>query len=147
MTQIMTYTKKQISVILKDYHWMLNSIKLLRESMAEAGEKIVRPYENSDMPKPKGSTSDPVYQEYIRREKRWKKIFEYEKKVRVIQERMHKITDDRELEVLHWLLEGKSFRWISLHMGLSHTHISRLRESIIEQMADTNVPNVTEVTN
>jgi DNA-binding CsgD family transcriptional regulator len=147
MAQIMTYTKKQISVILKDYHWMLNSIKLLRESMDEAGEKIVRPYENSDMPKPKGNTSDPVYQEYIRREKRWKKIFEYEKKVRVIQERMHKITDDRELEVLHWLLEGKSFRWISLHMGLSHTHISRLRESIIEQMADTNVPNVTEVTN
>jgi DNA-binding CsgD family transcriptional regulator len=143
-----TYNKYEISEILKDYHWMMNSITLLRESMEDAGERVVRTYDiDSDMPKAKGGTSDPVFQEYIRREKRWKKIREYEDKVQVIQQRMYFIKEEREFEVLHWLLEGKSFRWIADHMGLSHSHISRLRESIIEQLVDTNVPNVTKVTN
>jgi uncharacterized protein YerC len=125
----------EIASVLKNYHWMLNSIKILRDSMADAGERVVRTYDaDSDMPKAKGGTSDPVYQEYIRREKRWKKIYEYEDKVKIIQERIHVIIDERELEILHWLLEGKSYRWISQHMGLSHTHINRLRISIVEQM-------------
>jgi uncharacterized protein YerC len=128
-------TEFDIANALKDYHWMMNSIKLLRESMVDAGERVVRTYDiDSDMPKAKGGTSDPVYQEYIRREKRWKIIYKYEDKVKIIQERIHAIKDERELEILHWLLEGKSYRWISLHMGLSHTHINRLRISIVEQM-------------
>jgi hypothetical protein len=128
-------TQFDIATALKDYHWMMNSIKLLRDSMADAGERIVRTYdEDSDMPKAKGGTSDPVYQEYIRREKRWKKIYEYEEKVKIIQERIHLIRDERESEVLHWLLEGKSYRWIAIHMGLSDTHIRRLRDSIVEIM-------------
>ncbi|WP_442852705.1 LuxR C-terminal-related transcriptional regulator [Bacillus sp. J33] len=43
---------------------------------------------------------------------------------------MHLISDDREIEVLHWLLEGKSNRWIAMHMGLSHSHIGRIKDSI-----------------
>jgi len=30
--------KKEIEQILKDYHWMINSIKILRDSMKDAGE-------------------------------------------------------------------------------------------------------------
>jgi uncharacterized protein YerC len=135
--------KREIGNILKDYHWMMNSIKLLRESMQGAGERVVRQYgPDSDMPKPKGGTSDPVFQEYLRREKRWKKVQQYEDKVNAIQRRIHVIKDERELEVLHWLLEGKSYRWIALHMGLSHSHIGRIRDSIIEQLANKDVPNV-----
>nr|WP_228460336.1 hypothetical protein [Cytobacillus dafuensis] len=29
------------------------------------------------------------------------------------------------MEVLHWLLEGKSYRWIGDHMGLSFSHTKR----------------------
>ena len=137
-----------LTTALNDYHWMMNSIRLLRDSMAGAGERVVRQYgQDSDMPKAQGGTSDPVYQEYLRREKRWIKIREYESKVKIVQERMHAIKDQREIEVLHWLLEGKSFRWIGLHMGLSHSHIGRIREDIMTKLleAEPNVPYVTEV--
>ncbi|MRG86990.1 helix-turn-helix transcriptional regulator [Salinibacillus xinjiangensis] len=138
--------KKQIESILKDYHWMMNSIKLLRESMEDAGENITTKYGiESSMPKAQGRNSDPVFQEYKRREKRWAIVEKYEKKVKIIQERIHLIQDERELEVLHWLLEGKSYRWIALHMGLSHSHIKRLRDSIVDQFVK-NVPNVTKGT-
>lgn len=53
------------------------------------------------MPKAKGVNSDPVYKESVRREKRFKKIVEYEQKVQIIQDRMSLIIDDREFEVLH----------------------------------------------
>jgi hypothetical protein len=138
-----TMNKKGIENILKDYHWMINSIKIIRDSIKDAGEGLTAQYGiEATLPKPKGVTSDPVYKETVRREKRYKKIAEYEKKVQIIQDRIHLINDERENEVLHWLLEGKSYRWIALHMGLSHSHIRRLRENIVNQLCGADVPNV-----
>ncbi|AST93018.1 hypothetical protein BC6307_18015 [Sutcliffiella cohnii] len=127
--------KKEIENILKDYHWMINSIKILNSSLIDAGEGLTAQYgDEAGMPKPKGMTGDPVYREAIRREKRYQVISKYKAKISVIQGRLHLIKDDRELEVLHWLLEGKSYRWIGAHMGLSFSHIKRLRDSIVEQL-------------
>jgi len=135
--------KKEIENILKDYHWMINSIKILNNSMLDAGEGLTAQYGNeAGMPKPQGVTGDPIYREVARREKRYSVIEKYKVKISVIQERFHLIVDDRDLEVLHWLLEGKSYRWIALHMGLSHSHIRRIRESIVEQLSEAYVPNV-----
>ncbi|WP_153124649.1 helix-turn-helix transcriptional regulator [Peribacillus tepidiphilus] len=142
-------TQKEIEQILKDYHWMINSIKILRDSMKDAGEGLTAQYGvEASLPKPKGVTGDPIYREVVRREKRWKKVAEYEEKVKIIQDRMIAITDDREIEVLHWLLEGKSYRWIGLHMGLSFSHIKRIRDSIVNKMAtyETNGTNGTDGT-
>ena len=72
------------------------------------------------MPKAAGGHSDPIYQEFSRREKRWKKICDYEQKIKMVQDKIHLITVDREIVVLHWLLDGKSMRWIGMHMGFSH---------------------------
>jgi len=136
-------TRKEIEQILKDYHWMINSIKIMRKSLQEAGEeRLTAQYgDESALPKPKGTTSDPVYRELLRREKRWRKIEQYERKVKMIQDRIHVIQDEREFEVLNWLLDGKSYRWIAMHMGLSHSHIRRLKDSIVEKLAG-DVPNV-----
>ncbi|MGE8079040.1 DNA-binding response regulator [Peribacillus loiseleuriae] len=137
---------KQIESILKDYHWMMNSIKILRDSMKDAGEGLTAQYGiEATLPKPQGVVSDPIFKEVVRREKRYKKIAQYEEKVQIIQDRMAVIQDDREFEVLHWILEGKSYRWIALHMGLSHSHIGRIKDSIVNQLS-AYVPNVTEVT-
>ncbi|MGX2958031.1 helix-turn-helix transcriptional regulator [Peribacillus sp. JNUCC 23] len=137
---------KQIESILKDYHWMMNSIKILRDSMKDAGEGLTAQYGiEATLPKPQGVISDPIFKEVVRREKRYKKIAQYEEKVQVIQDRIAAIQDDREIEVIHWILEGKSYRWIALHMGLSHSHIGRIKDSIVNQLS-AYVPNVTEVT-
>ncbi|UQX56148.1 LuxR C-terminal-related transcriptional regulator [Cytobacillus pseudoceanisediminis] len=138
---------KQIESILKDYHWMMNSIKVLRDSIKDAGEGLVGQYGvAAGMPKAKGTTSDPVYKEIARRERRYSVIKKYEAKISVIQDCMHLITDNKEIEVLHWLLEGKSYRWIAMHMGLSHSHIGRIKDSIVKKMSEY-VPNVTNGTN
>lgn len=141
--------KKDIENILRDYHWLINSIKILRDSMSDAGEGLTAQYGvEATLPKQKGITSDPIYREVVRREKRKNKLDEYKEKVLVIQERMYVIEDDREIEVLHWLLEGKSYRWIGLHMGLSFSHIKRIRDSIVNKMAthETNGTNGTKDT-
>ncbi|MGG3662078.1 helix-turn-helix transcriptional regulator [Bacillus gobiensis] len=138
--------RQQIEKILKDYSWMINSIKILRDSMKDAGEGLTAQYGiESVQPKPQGTTSDPVYREVVRREKRFKKVAHYEEKVKVIQDRLPAIKEEREIEVLHWLLEGKSYRWIGAHMGLSFSHIKRIRDSIVDQLAD--VTNGTNGTN
>lgn len=138
--------RKEIENILKDYHWMINSIKIMRQSLEGAGECITAQYgEESDMPKAKGQTSDPIYSEVIRRGKRWEKVKQFESKVSAIQSRIHVIKDEREYEVLHWLLEGKSYRWIGQHMGLSFSHIKRIRDSIVDKLA-TNETNGTDGT-
>jgi hypothetical protein len=140
--------RKEIENILKDYHWMINSIKILDSSMKDAGEGLTARYgEESGQPKAQGITGDPVYREIVRREKRYGVINKYKAKISVIQDRLHLIEDDRELEVLHWLLEGKSYRWIGAHMGLSFSHIKRIRDSIVGQLTqETNGTNGTKDT-
>lgn len=139
--------KQQIESILKDYQWMMNSIKVLRGSMKDAREGLTAQYgDAAGMPKVQGTTSDPVYRECVRRERRYYVIHKYEEKVSVIQDRIYLIKDEREIEVLHWLLEGKSYRWIAMHMGLSHTHIGRIKDSIVKKMSEYD-PNVTDGTN
>ncbi len=139
--------KIDIENTLKDYHWMINSIKIMRQSLESAGEGLTAQYGiESSMPKAQGQTSDPVHREVVRRGRHWKKVKGYEEKIKVIQERVHLITNERETEVLHWILEGKSYRWIATHMGLSHSHIRRIKESIVGQLSQ-HVPNVPDVTN
>lgn len=122
---------------------MINSIKIMRDSLKDAGEGLTAQYgDEAAMPKGKGDTSDPIFREVVRRSKRWNKIEQYERKVLAIQELFHKVHDEREGEVLYWLLEGKSYRWIGEHMGLSHSHIRRLRDNIVDRMSGTDVPNV-----
>ena len=129
--------REDVESILKDYHWMINSIKIMRQSLEHADEGITAQYGiEATLPKPQGVNSDQVYREVVRRSKYWKRIEQYEKKVSIIQERLHAVSDEREIEVLHWLLEGKSYRWIARHMGLSERQIRRIKDSIVTQMSD-----------
>lgn len=139
---------KEIEEILRNYHWMINSIKIAREQIS-VQTPIAKYGVEATLPKPKGTTSDPVYGETLRRSRYWKRIEKYEQKTKAIQERLHLITDAREVEVLNWILEGKGYSWIAKHMGLSEKHIRRIKDSICEKMAQTpktpNTPNTPKI--
>lgn len=137
--------RKEIENILKDYHWMINSIKIMRQSLEYAGDGLTAQYGiEATLPKPQGVTSDPIYSEVVRRSKHWKRIEQYEEKVMVIQECIHVVTDEREIEVLHWLLEGKGYSWVARHMGMSERHIRRIKDSIVDKMSGMpRMPNTT----
>jgi len=53
-----------------------------------------------------------------------------------VQERIDKVHTPREIEVLFWLLEGSSMRWIAQHMALSATSIGRIKDNIVNQMME-----------
>ncbi|WP_416144922.1 helix-turn-helix transcriptional regulator [Planococcus koreensis] len=127
--------KWQIEDLLKDYNWKLQSVRIMRESMNEINISMTAQYGlQAAMPKASGDPSDPILKEVERRDERWKKIHDYERDIQLIQSKIDKVNDERETEVLYWLLEGKSMRWIGLHMGLSHTHIQRIKDAIIKNM-------------
>lgn len=134
--------KIDVKIALQSYHWMVNTVKIYYEAYetymtSDDSYRIKGTAQygiDSAMPKAQGTTSNPVEQEVIRRDRYWEKARRYERMVKFVQSRMDLITDIREQEVLHWILEGKSYAWISRHMGLSHTHVRRLFDSIVKQM-------------
>ena len=130
--------KKQIEQALRDYSWMINEIKRQRELLNEIGSNnlVAASGIESAMPKAKGTTSDPVALEVIRRDKANRWVQKLEEKVLFIQKRIHIITDEREKAVLECMLDGLSMRAIANHMGLSERHVFRIRDSIVKQMAD-----------
>lgn len=125
--------KFNLDTMITDYHWMLNVVKELRVEL-EIGAKTAQYGIEASMPKGQGNTSDPVELEVARREKKSKRLREYEMSLWTVQQRIEKVQGIREIQVLDWMLDGKSMRWIAKAMGLSHTHIQNIKESIVKQM-------------
>lgn len=128
--------KYRLEELLKDYAWKVNSVKLMRESLDSINFSGTAQYGiEATMPKAQDGPSDPILREVERRSERWEKIEQYEQELRFVQSRIGTIGCEREAEVLHWLLEGKSMRWIGFHMGLSDRHIGRIRDKIVSDMS------------
>ncbi|MBK3493859.1 hypothetical protein JFL43_03095 [Viridibacillus sp. YIM B01967] len=68
-----------------------------------------------------------------------KRIAKYEENICSVQQVVDDIQTDREAEVLFLIPEGLSMRWIGRHMGLSHTSIQNIRNSIIDEMLHQNI--------
>ncbi|MGE7749891.1 hypothetical protein [Lysinibacillus fusiformis] len=47
---------------------------------------------------------------------------------------MERVTGDREGQVLNWMLDRESQRWIGQHMALSATSFKRIKDNIVKQM-------------
>lgn len=126
-------TQDKLDSMITDYHWMVNAIKEMRAEMV-VGAKTAQYGIEATLPKAVGGVSDPIMQEAIRRSKNIKRVTEYENKLLEVQNLLEKVTGDREVQVLNWMLDGKSQRWIAAKMGLSHTHIQNIKDSIVAQM-------------
>lgn len=122
--------KELLEQWIKDYHWMVNTVKEIRISFDIIGAKTAKYGIEATLPKVVGN-SDPILSEVNRRENHMKRIKEYEYKIMEVQNRVSRINSDRESEILFWLLEGKSLRWIGERMCLSTSTIYRLKENII----------------
>lgn len=85
------------------------------------------------LPKAAGGVGDPIMQDAIR-SKNIKHVAEYEKKLLEVQMLIERVTGDREVQVLNWMLDGNSQRWIGQHMALSATSIKRIKDNIVKQM-------------
>ncbi|MCK1988095.1 LuxR C-terminal-related transcriptional regulator [Lysinibacillus fusiformis] len=136
-----TVTKEDLLQWIENYRWMVEAIEEARKPVTKAdnnsyiGAKTAMYGIESTLPKASGGTSDPVFIEVQRRVYALNYcIMEYEQKIAEVQMRIPLVTGDREVEVLHRLLDGDSMRAIGKHMGLSSTTIFRVRNNILSQM-------------
>ena len=125
--------KFSIDAMITDYHWMLNAVKDIRAEL-EIGAKTAQYGIEATLPKGQGNTSDPVELEVARRAKKIKRLKEYEMQLMEVQNRIDKVKGIREIQVLDWMLDGKTMRWIAKAMGISHTQVQNIKGSIVEQM-------------
>lgn len=126
-------TPDTLDSIIRDYHWMVNAIKKMREEMV-IGAKTAQYGIEATLPRAAGSVRDPIQFELNRRFRHLRRIKDYEHKILEVQQRLDKVVNCRDAEILFWLLEGKSMRWIGKHMNLSHTNIQLIRKNIIRNM-------------
>ncbi|MGE7841390.1 LuxR C-terminal-related transcriptional regulator [Lysinibacillus sp. NPDC093712] len=126
-------TPDVLDSMITDYHWMVNAIKEMRAEMV-IGAKTAQYGIEASLPKAAGGIGDPIMQEAIRRSKNNKRVADYEKKILAVQKLLEKVTGEREVQVLNWMLDGKSKRWIAKKMELSHTHIQNIKENILIKM-------------
>ncbi|MGE7840526.1 hypothetical protein ACQKNX_07020 [Lysinibacillus sp. NPDC093712] len=134
-------TKENLLQWIKNYHWMVATIEEARKPVAKVdnnsyiGAKTAMYGIEATLPKASGVESNPVFIEVQRRLYiNNKRIQEYERKVAEVQKRISFVEGDREVEVLHRLLDGDSMRAIGKHMSLSSTTIFRVRNNILSQM-------------
>lgn len=124
--------KKQIHEAIKDYPWMMKMIIKKRE---QSSNGLTAQYGiEATLPKPKGVTSDPVYQEVIRFERRDRDIKRIRDKVLFIQERSKVITDTRDRVILDMLLDGMTLREISMELETSISNINKRKINIVNTM-------------
>jgi len=129
--------KQRIAETLRDYNWIINEIKRQRKLLEDVDGNFSAKYGiEASLPKAPGQNGDPIFQEVVRREKKFKWVERLERKVLYIQSRIDRITDERERAVLECILDGMSMIAISRHMGLSTRHIQRIKNSIVDQMSD-----------
>lgn len=129
----LTITPDALDSMITDYHWMVNAIKEMRAEMV-IGAKTAQYGIEATLPRAAGGVGDPIMQEAIRRSKNIKRVAEYERKLLEVQKLLDKVTGNREVQVLNWMLDGKSQRWIGKHMALSATSIKRIKDNIVKQM-------------
>ena len=134
-------TKESLLQWIENYRWMVETIEEARQPVGKAdnnsyiGAKTAMYGIEATLPKASGGTSDPVFIEVQRRVYALNyRIMEYEQKIAEVQMRIPLVTGDREVEVLHRLLDGDSMHAIGKHMGLSSTTIFRVRNNILSQM-------------
>ncbi len=126
-------TPDVLDSMITDYHWMVNAIKEIRAEMV-IGAKTAQYGIEASLPKAAGGIGDPIMQEAIRRSKNNKRVADYEKKILAVQKLLEKVTGEREVQVLNWMLDGKSKRWIAKKMEVSHTQIQNIKENILIKM-------------
>jgi len=126
---------------LKDYYWMVEQIILgktqneLVKEIEYDGAKLAAYGIEATLPKANGVTSDPVSYEATRRSQFYvNRVLRYEWKVREIQKRARNVIGEREVFVLHHLLDGHSMRKIAEKMNVSEATVRRIRERILDDM-------------
>ncbi|WP_263708055.1 DNA-binding response regulator [Shouchella tritolerans] len=127
--------RNDIEQALRDYHWMPKEVDRIQSTLNEVDTSVTAAYGvEASLPKPKGQTSDKVGNEVVRRDKQHRYLIKIKGKIRAVEQMIDHIKDDRDKAVLFCLLDGMSQTQISLHLGLSESKVSKIKNNLVEQI-------------
>lgn len=139
MTTKMRYNEQQVLGIMQDYHWAMNRILDMRESLNEIFARTTKYGVEATMPKGQGHVNDPVYQEILRRERAKKSLEPLFRKVTLIQTFMdtsiYDSMDWKNKLILNLTLEGATVRAIGGELKMATTTVYSRQKAIARIIA------------
>jgi DNA-binding NarL/FixJ family response regulator len=133
----MTYNKFQIYGILKDYFWMLREIQRIDKELMKTDFRGTAQYGiEATLPHAIGIVGRAIENEVIRRNKKSERLMEYISKVNFINEKIDKVTVEKEKVVLDCLLDGMDISAIAHHLRISRKQVHILRDIIVTKLAE-----------
>lgn len=134
----MTYTTEQVIDLIYNYKENFTVYTNLMKEYQDVvmGGSIAQYGIESTMPKPRGQTSNLVWNELQRLMKQDKMITKYENKVRYVQNRWNRIIDERQAIAFNLKLNGKSNKIIAETIGCDMRKVKKLLEEVAKIMTD-----------
>lgn len=127
--------KREIHDAIMDYHWMIKLLIAKKAEMTGNSDSLVGKYGiDASLPKGKGNTSDPVYQEMLRIERFNRNTEKIRRKVMMIQKHSKAINNIRDQLILDELLDGRSLREIAYDLNMSLSAVKRRKDNIVNKI-------------
>ncbi|MEZ2459318.1 hypothetical protein ACBR55_12125 [Salinicoccus roseus] len=133
-----TYSTEKIMDLINNYPYYISRLKELdAQYKSEVGGGATSQYGiDAAMPKAQGGNSDPVHNDTIRRMKMDKELNRLQAKVRYIQNRWDRITDERTALVFNLRLNGMTYQSIAKEVGISPQRAHSIMNEVCETLQD-----------
>lgn len=134
----MTYTTNEVIELINNYPMYIKQLVILKEDYYKniLGGSIAMYGIEAAMPKGQGGTSDPVFNELNRILKTDKQISRLENKVRYIQHRWDRITDERHAIIFADRLSGRTYVEIAKKLECTPQRIQQIMTEIAALLLD-----------
>lgn len=132
------YSTEKIMDLINNYPYYISRLKEMNALyQSEVGGGSIAQYGiESAMPKAQGGNSDPVHNDVLRRMKMNKEITRIENKVRYIQNRWDRITDERMALVFNLRLNGETYTEIAKMLGVTKQRVHQIMNGITVLLKD-----------
>lgn len=137
MSVAASFNKHQIYGILRDYAWMLREIQRIDRELQKINFTGTAQYGiEATLPHAQGIVGKALENEVIRRNKKSERLYGYIEKVNYINQRLERVTEEKDKVVLDCLLDGMNIAAIGAHLGVSRKHIHIIRDDIVKLLAE-----------
>lgn len=126
----MEHTRLEVMDLVMNYSYHIKRLQEIRDTHFQLTETLNDTAQDFTKPMPNAEGQDPFYNEQLRLLKMNQEYARLEYKVRYIQERMHRVKDERMALILNLKLSGKTYKEISKTVNLSISRSQALMSDI-----------------
>lgn len=129
--------KRAAEQAIMDYQFSLTQIEILEKDLEVAGDTGLGAMYGieASMPKGKGNTSDKVFREVKKRERKWKQLQRHRDSVERIDQAIEQLIDEKQIAVIESLIERTYKRKIAEQLGVSPGTYYNIEREAIKNMA------------